>query len=119
LLMGFVSRALEYEADGFVLEYNQTTRTSDMESNAQTSVTPDDLITAIRCTAELTGMALTHVTWMHPSIAERIERLQHCQTSPVLRQVMKRRLRVLKAKLLGAVLLFAGLLAMHGLVWTI
>lgn len=119
LLMGFVSRALEFEADGFVLEYHHVEQINGREANTHGSPAPEDLIVAIRCTAELTGMALTHVTWMHPSIAERIERLQLCHASPRLRHVMKRRLRILKVTLLGAVLLCAGLLAMHGLVWTI
>ncbi len=119
LLMGFVSRALEFEADAFVLEYHHATPASDMETNARSLSLPDDLIAAIRCTADLTGTPLTHVTWMHPSIAERIERLRFCHASPVLRKLVKRRLRVLKSTLLSSILLLAGLLALHGLVWTI
>ncbi len=119
LLMGLVSRALEFEADAFVLEYDRGTPSSELEPKSLSLNLPDDLIAAIRCTADLTGTPLTHVTWMHPSIAERIERLRFCHASPILRKLVQRRLRVLKGMLLGSILLLASLLALHGLVWTI
>lgn len=117
LLMGFVSRALEFEADGFALEHLQLAKSN--ESKISSTNGPEDLIAAIRCTAELTGIPLTKVTWMHPSISERIDRLKLCHASPVLYRVMCRRLRVLKIALTGALLLCAALLVLHGLIWNI
>ena len=119
LLMGYVSRALEFEADSFALEYMKAMRTDLAGSPAATdfSAGPDDLISAIRSTAELTGISPDQVTWMHPSISERIERLRLCQTSPTMLLVMRRRLRVLKAALFGVIVLCAIVLALHEWAW--
>jgi Zn-dependent protease with chaperone function len=121
LLMGFVSRALEFEADGFALEQLNTVDSNVRENgtNQETCATPDDLIAAIRCTAELTGSSPDQVTWMHPSISERIERIRLCHASPVVHQVMCRRMIVLKGALIGAIALFAALIVLHGYAWRV
>ncbi|MBL8892788.1 MAG: M48 family metalloprotease [Planctomycetaceae bacterium] len=126
LLMGLVSRALEFEADGFALHQlkalgppEPTTDKSDSSGREGADSRIEDLITAIRSTAELTGISLTHSTWLHPSVNDRIQRIRLCFASPVLHELMQRRLRILKFSLMTVILLCAGLLAMHGLLWTI
>lgn len=119
LLMGLVSRALEFEADGFALQQLKATDEQDSMCGESSANRLEDLVTAIRSTAELTGVSLSRSTWLHPSVADRIRRLRFCDASPVLFDLMQRRLRILKFSLLTVILLCATLLALHGLVWTI
>lgn len=100
LLLGYVSRALEFDADAFVLDQvDSLAHPSDWRPLA------DDLISSLNKTAVLTHMPTDRVAWLHPSIDQRISRIRHLQTSVVFRRVAQRRLRLLKALLLSGFLL--------------
>lgn len=119
LLMGLVSRALEFEADGFALQQLKATDEQKFVCGEPSANRLEDLVTAIRSTAELTGASVARSTWLHPSVADRIQRLRWCDASPVLYESMQRRLRILKFSLLTVILLCTALLALHGSVWMI
>jgi Zn-dependent protease with chaperone function len=116
-LLSYVSRMLEFEADDFVMEQvaNAThpvstdpgpleTRHSELPCDGQ------DLIQAIRKAGRLNGVDPDRITWMHPSIEQRIERIGWSQRSPVYRRLAGRRIKMLKLCLITATALLLGLL---------
>jgi len=139
LLLGYVSRALEFDADAFAVEHalhhprqaavpcpppQASQRTNPTDSplapsppaahhptpqSGECQIQADDLISALQKTAILTRTRTDQVSWLHPSVEQRIARIRHLQTSAAFQRVANRRLRLIKALLVLG--LFLSLLA--------